>query len=278
MKAISILPALLLLLTAGHALAYPPAPFHRIYGIVRDDHGNPFAASDGQVILSGAGGTEIVRGPTDPSVGVGINYHLSVPMDTGVLDQLYTVSALRPAYPFTIRVLRGSTSYVPLQMVGTTWNLGAPAESTRIDLTLGVDSDGDGLPDAWENEMIRGDESGRLKNLADVKPDEDFDGDGLTNREEYIAGTYAMDSTDGLFLRIESVSNGVAKLRFLAIAKRTYRVKSSTDLKSFAGQPFSLRADATGPTNAWLATSTTLLDIYVAVGSAPSKQFLLYVE
>ena len=28
--------------------------------------------------------------------------------------------------------------------------LGKPSETTRLDLTLGEDSDGDGLPDAWE--------------------------------------------------------------------------------------------------------------------------------
>ena len=32
--------------------------------------------------------------------------------------------------------------------------LGRPGESTRIDLTLGEDRDGDGLPDAWERTLI----------------------------------------------------------------------------------------------------------------------------
>lgn len=278
MKTSRMFPTLVLVLASGVASAYPPAPFHRVLGKVRDDHGNPFGAGDCMVILYGSGDKEIVRNPTDPGLGDGLNYSLSVPMDAGVTDQLYTVSALRPAYPFTIRVLRGSTSYVPIQMKGTSWAIGQAAQSTRLDLTLGIDSDGDGLPDAWENEVIRGDPAGRLKTLADVNPDGDADGDGLTNRQEYIAGTYATDPTDGLSLEITSVSNGIAKLRFLAIAKRTYRLKSSENLTAFAEQPFSLKLDATGSGASWVAPETTWQEIYVAVGTAPAKQFRLYVE
>ena len=270
--------ALCVLLSAGTTLAYPPAPFHRIYGTVRDDHGNPLGTSDGTVILTGDANTEIVRGPTDPALGTGINYSLSVPMDAGVTDKLYTVSALRPAYPFTLRVLRGGISYLPIQMKGAAWTLGDPAGSTRIDLTLGLDSDSDGLPDAWEQELMRTDASGRFENIAAIKPGDDADGDGLTNLQEYIAGTYAMDPSDGLFLKITSVSDGIAKLQFLAVAKRTYRLKSSSGLVLFTAQPFSLAAAGTNPAAAYLATETKLLDVYVEVGEATSKQFRLYAD
>jgi len=43
-----------------------------------------------------------------------------------------------------------------------------------------MDTDGDGLPDDWEEGYLGGIECG---------PDEDTDGDGLTNLEEYLAGT-----------------------------------------------------------------------------------------
>lgn len=269
---------LLVILGAGSALAYPPAPFHRIYGTVRDDHGNPLGANDGTVILTGDANAEIVRGPTDPALGIGINYSLSVPMDAGVTDKLYTVSALRPAYPFTLRVLRGGVSYVPLQMRGAAWTLGDPAGSTGIDLTLGVDSDNDGLPDAWEQELMRTDPTGRFKNIASIKPEDDADGDGLTNLQEYIAGTYAMDPSDGLFLKITSVSDGIARLQFLTVAKRTYRLKSSSGLTVFTDQQFSLAAGGTTPASAYLATETKLLDVYVNVGEATRKQFRLYAD
>lgn len=274
-------PLLVLAALSGAAVsAYPPAPFHLIHGTVRDDRGNPLGGGDGIVILIGPEDREIVRAPTSVGTLPGINYRLSVPMDAGVLSQPYTGAALRSAYPFTLRVLRGTTSYVPLEMKGTAWTAGEPAGTTRIDLTLGIDSDGDGLPDEWEYEMIRSDTTGRLKTLADITADGDADGDGLSNYHEYISGTYANDPSDGISLRIESVSAGIARLRFLAIAKRTYRLKSGTDLKHFSDQSFSLdpASAASSSASAWTPDVTAWVDIYTSVGDSPSKLFRLHVE
>src|SRR5260370_31615706 len=33
------------------ALAYPPAPYHTIYGLVRDQYGTPFVSTDVRIIL-----------------------------------------------------------------------------------------------------------------------------------------------------------------------------------------------------------------------------------
>ncbi|NIP92267.1 MAG: hypothetical protein GWO24_01845, partial [Akkermansiaceae bacterium] len=49
------------------------------------------------------------------------------------------------------------------------------------------DSDGDGLPDAWEEAFFPGD-------LTRLASGEDFDGDGLNDEDEESAGT---DPTDG---------------------------------------------------------------------------------
>ena len=137
---------------------------------------------------------------------------------------------------------------------------------------------GDGLPDAWELEAMRSDASGHFNSLASIKPGEDSDGDGLTNLQEYIAGTYAMDSSDGLFLRILAVNNGVARLEFLAVAKRTYRLKSSSNLTSLDEQPFSLVATALNPISAYLAPDTRMMEIFVNVGDAKSQIFRLHAD
>ncbi len=49
------------------------------------------------------------------------------------------------------------------------------------------DSDGDGLPDAWE-----------LEHFGDLSqgPDTDFDGDGASNLAEFDAGTNPSDPND----------------------------------------------------------------------------------
>ena len=111
--------------------------------------------------------------------GIGVNYRVNLPMDGNTTGQLYQVSALRPTLPFSIKVQIRGVAYVPIQMAGRVWTTPKAGEIHRLDLTLGVDSDGDGLPDAWEQALIDNDRSGRLRTLADVKPGDDLDGDGL---------------------------------------------------------------------------------------------------
>ncbi|MBK1882525.1 hypothetical protein JIN85_08865 [Luteolibacter pohnpeiensis] len=52
-----------------------------------------------------------------------------------------------------------------------------------------TDDDGDSLPDEWEQQIIDSDDDDAIRTLADVLPDDDFDGDTLTNLQEYQIGT-----------------------------------------------------------------------------------------
>jgi hypothetical protein len=84
--------------------------------------------------------------------------------------------------------------------------------SPNICLTVLTDTDGDGLPDVWEEQYpTAGD--------ANV----DTDGDGLTNRQEYNSGT---DPTDpNSYLRVEQISvEGDVSIEFQAVADLTYSV------------------------------------------------------
>jgi len=51
------------------------------------------------------------------------------------------------------------------------------------------DNDGDGLPDFWEQQIIAADTGDSIVGITGVLPGDDFDGDTLTNFQEYQIGT-----------------------------------------------------------------------------------------
>lgn len=274
MKLLLLLPAFLLATTT--ARAFPPAPDVCYYGVVRDESGRPLDTGEGVVIVNGTAG-EVTRALVDGNTGRGLNYSVHLPMDANSVGTFYHITALRPTLPFTIKVVIRNKSYVPIQMTGRVWTAAKSGERIRLDLSLGIDSDGDGLPDSWEQGLIDGDESGTLLSLADVNPNDDLDKDGLTNLQEYQLGTYALDKLDGLKLDIAEVKNGRARLQFVTVAGRTYHLKSSLDLITWTEEPLAITA--TGGTAPWhRATDTVLIDVFVPVNDRPKLNFRLYAE
>ena len=268
----------LALLSLGIAAqAFPPAPAHEIYGTVRNESGRPLDTAEGMLILSGTS-AEITRAPSDVTLADGTNYRLNVPMDSNIVAGMYQLSALRPTLPFSIRVVIRGISYVPIQMQGNVWNIGQAGRRTRLDLTLGVDSDGDGIPDSWEQLMIDSDYTGRLLSFADVNPNDDLDGDGLTNLQEFLLGTYPLDAGDGLKLEIVSVSGGMAHMQFACVSGRTYKVTSTSNLRTWNSTTFAVGSTTSEQLPQLRADDTTILDIYVPVGTATGLSFRLHAE
>jgi hypothetical protein len=218
-----------LLVTALTALGFPPAPYHTFYGMVRDDMGNPLMSSTAEVKLITGPGSQISV-PIVPGLSPGMNYRLQVPMDAGLTPANYSPTALRPYVSFSMKVVENGITYLPMELEANFSNLGKPTESTRIDITLGVDSDNDGLPDAWEDLVIA---MGFGQTLADILPNADSDGDGLSNLNEYLAGTYAFDAEDGFSLNLTGIKDGKPQLDFMVISGRSYTVMSSDDLKTW---------------------------------------------
>lgn len=269
-------PVLAILLASSTAWAFPPAPSYNLYGAIRNEGGRPLATGEGVVIVSGPQ-REVTRSPVDVGRGRGVNYSVHLPMDAGSGSGLYQVSALRPALPFTIRVEIRGRSYVPIQMSAQSFATGRPGERVRLDLTLGEDSDRDGLPDSWEQALIDHDAGGRLRTLADVNPHDDLDGDGLSNLQEFHLGTYALSRLEGLGLEILEVSGGRARLRFAAVKGRTYHIRSSSDLKGWREEGFALEAAA--PVQRYLiAADTRLMDVFVPLGPGAGRSFRLHAE
>lgn len=222
------------------ALAFPPAPHHTVYGTVRDELGNPLNGTSAEVLLE-ANGVALVRTPVAVSAEPGVNYRLAIPMDAGATADLYKPSALRPTVPFRMRVKIGNATYLPIEMTGATQLLTRPGAASRVDLTLGLDSDGDGLPDAWERALIQ--MLGGNLGLDDIHPDDDSDADGLSNLNEYLAGTYAFDPEDGFALAILPDSASRPVLEFTAIRGRSYRILGSETMDAWTGVKFHLPTD-----------------------------------
>ena len=136
----------------GHcptALAFPPAPYHLVYGLVRDRYGAPLTSGQVKIVLitpSGSSSATTIL----PGFAPGINYELKVPMDAGQTMDLWQPNALLATSTFKMVVVIGGVTNIPIEMTGNYSIIGQPGQSTRVDLTLGVDANGDGLPDAWE--------------------------------------------------------------------------------------------------------------------------------
>lgn len=98
----------------------------------------------------------------------------------------------------------------------------------------GLDADEDGLPDAWENSYAPG-----MAGLGN-SPQADYDGDGLTDLQEFQIGTNPVDPADRLDLSL--ASNGIA--RWSAKKDVRYHTMISSNLTSWAefGDPVLLRS------------------------------------
>ena len=63
---------------------------------------------------------------------------------------------------------------------------GNPVDTSDAPFTISADSDGDGIADAWELQYVA--------DVADCGPDDDPDGDGYTNLDEFLGGTDPLDA------------------------------------------------------------------------------------
>ncbi|MBA4388243.1 MAG: hypothetical protein C0404_09695 [Verrucomicrobia bacterium] len=117
--------------------------------------------------------------------------------------------------------------------------------------SLAADSNGDGIPDSWNIQFY-----GTL-NGSPATADDDHD--GMSNLQEYLAGTSPLDPSQLLELKDIAMSAGAGQgivIRWISVPMKEYAVHRATNLlQGFAGLASNIVA--TGSENSYTDTTAT---------------------
>lgn len=206
-----------------------PLPPYIIYGEIQNFRGVAFSADDDAVLIAQIDGEEVDRCTAVSGLYPGVNYRLEIPMATsdctGYAQPGDTVDLILEYNDDQCAVALESGE---LPMVGQSGG------TVRVQIAVGTDSDGDGFVDEYEKLLspyyINAGKSGEL---GDISPDDDFDNDGFSNYEEYIAGTIPVDGSDLLLIReFYPVESNAFAVAFLTAPGRSYTLPQTDSLSS----------------------------------------------
>jgi len=209
-RLVLLLLGLLCVFGIATAIASTKRPSVIVYGMIRDSFGIRLP-QDSAMVGAFLGTNETARTTIRPLLA-GANYRF----DVNVSDPLTaTPKEIKPGDLVSIRVRVGGVLQPTIG--NSTFIAQGDGPGVNINLVLGVDSDGDGLPDDWEWLMIAN-SGGQVTNLSQVGPGHDLDGDGVPDDQEFRNGTFAFLPDDLLRMaNLTQAANGRLSFRFLPV-------------------------------------------------------------
>lgn len=239
----SMVLALLMAASVQGGVAVFPLPPFTVYGKVLDWNGRALSSDNAAtVVVRDTNGVVLARCDVKSGIYPGLTYRLAIPMASARM-----AGRGQAGDPLTFDVYYDGQLHTA--SAGQVVRVGNPAESINCSLNLGTFSSGGGLSDEYK-ELLRPyyDEAGRASELEDISPDDDFDGDGFSNFEEFLAGTIPVLGDD--YLRITSftqLADGRMALCFLSAPARAYSVTQKTHMSDNSGNSAAFALTRTAP-------------------------------
>lgn len=213
------------LLLAPLGFAGLPLPSLTFYGLFLDEFGWPYSVDDYVEIRTG--GRHILSHPLTSTGGRDYNFLIRIPYDSGGRTADYSIGAISPGETVSLRLVDSRWGTVVVQ-TNFVCNL-PPGAVVRFDSSSGVDTMQDGLPDdlrfwLWET---HGD--GSAFDPAKWLAGDDTDGDGVSNLDEYKAGTDPANAEDLLQVAISTTDRpGMARITFYSVPGKVYQLEGGT--------------------------------------------------
>ena len=243
---------LLSLAAATHALGQAGAlPPYTFVGKVSNYSGIPYGTNAlVEIRVKSLGGVLLAKAGIRVTTESPYNYRLTIPVASAPAAGYATTGQ-----SLVFEVYDGAgTTYASLVPADQSV-VGKPGGITVVNFSLSVDANENGIPDQYENYISY------LMYLQDIPgpydPEADTDGDGFTNRAEYLAGTDPLNAADRLTITAASAYKpGIGGDEFFAItfvtaAGRTYSVRATARLEATGDavrEPFRVNPAATPQT------------------------------
>jgi len=213
------------------AITIPQVPVVT-YGIVRNEYGEPLTKAQALELKlvkdADRHGRVYAQCAVGASALLGMNYQLTLEIDSADGGRKNAVTTGTRMF---IRATQGDVE----KTLAPDSAFDTPKQGTtrRVDYTTGTDADNDGMPDAWEVWVLDtvGEDSSE-EGIRAFRPDADADGDGMSNWEEYLAGTDPFNETDLVKITGFELVPGTqrAKVTFMTSYQRKFRLVFATSL------------------------------------------------